>query len=85
MASSPCTLVLSDLALELGVEEGLDGGAGKLQDELDKDDERHQPTPPTSDHDRVTRQSMQAQPNLRAISFKSPRSRTGMVTLTVSR
>ena len=46
MASSPCTLVLSDLALELGVEEGLDGGAGKLQDELDEDDERHQLEPP---------------------------------------
>ena len=27
---------LSDLALELGVEEGLDGGAGELKDKLDR-------------------------------------------------
>ena len=29
------------IPLELGVEEGLDSGAGELEDELNEDDERH--------------------------------------------
>ena len=45
---------LSDLALELGVEEGLDGSAGELKDKLNEDDEQHQLEPPGGVNEAVT-------------------------------
>ena len=41
-------------ASELGVEEGLDGGAGELEDELDEDYEQQQLEPPRSVNEAVT-------------------------------
>lgn len=42
------------MILELGVKEGLDGGAGELEDELDEDDEDHQLDPPGCSDKAVT-------------------------------